>query len=312
MIPVADGTTRGSEEAAGRIQGLDSWPTAEILEALWNGQSRAVAASLSALPALQRAVDGAAERLAAGTGRLVYAGAGSAGMIAALDALELAGTFNWPEARTAVFVAGGFDLRRGFDGAAEDDAGGGRLAAREAGLGPADVVLGISASGSSAYTVALVEEARARGAMTIAVANRSESLLVRAADHAVVVVTGAEVISGSTRLAAGTAQKLVLNLFSTAVMVRLGFVFDNFMIEVRPENAKLRQRQAGMVASIAEVDVATAADALARHGGIKRAVLALAGLAGGEIDAALAAAGGNLRVALDSMRTRRDREHRAP
>ena len=305
MIPVSDDRATGPEEATGQFQGLDTWRTAEILEALWRSQSRAVAACQAALPALQRAVDGAVERLAASTGRLVYAGAGSSGMIAALDAHELGPTFNWPEARTAIFLAGGFDLRRGPDPTAEDDAAGGRDRVREAGLGAGDVVLGVSASGGSAYTVAVADEARARGAMTIAIAGRADSPLVRAADHAVVVPTGAEVIAGSTRLAAGTAQKVILNLFSTAIMIGLGAVFDNLMIEVRPANAKLRQRQAAIVASIAQVDAARAADALARHGDVKRAVLGLSGMTATEIEAALANAGGNLRAALG--RTRRAR-----
>lgn len=298
MIPIGDDKVRSTEEATRQFQGLDTWRTGEILEALWTSQSRAIAACLPALPALQRAVDGAVERLRAPAGRLVYAGAGSSGMIAALDVLDLGPTFNWPEDRTAVFVAGGLDLQRGPDPTAEDDATGGRARAREAALGPRDVVVGISASGGSAYTVAVVEEARARGAMTVAVASRADSPLVRAADHAVVVATGAEVIAGSTRLAAGTAQKLILNLFSTAVMVGLGFVFDNLMIDVRPANAKLRQRRTAIVASIAGVDPALAADALARHGDVKRAVLGLAGMPEGEIEAALASAGGNLRTAL--------------
>jgi len=299
MIPMSDDNAQSTEEAARRFQGLDTWRTVEILEALWSSQSRAMAACLPALPALQRAVDGAAERLTA-NGRLVYAGAGSSGMIAALDALDLGPTFNWPEQRMLVFLGGGLDVEggRGPDPTAEDDAAGGRVRAGDAGLGPGDVVLGISASGRSAYTVAVVEEARKRGAMTIAVASRADSPLVRAADHAVVVATGAEVIAGSTRLAAGTAQKLILNLFSTAVMVRLGFVFDNLMIDVRPANAKLRQRQAAIIASIAQVDTALAADALARHGDVKRAVLGLSGMPESEIEAALANAGGNLRTAL--------------
>jgi len=307
MIPVGDETPRGSDEPAPRIQGLDTWPTGDILEALWHSQSRAVAACLPALPALARAVEAAIERLRVGTGRLVYAGAGSSGMIAALDASDLGATFDWPEQRTVVFVAGGIALTRGPDPTAEDDAVGGRACASDAGLGPSDVVLGLSAGGTSAYTVALLDEARQRGAMTIAVAGRAGSPLVRAAEHAVVVATGAEVIAGSTRLAAGTAQKLVLNLFSTAVMVGLGAVFDNLMIDVRPANAKLRQRQTAIVASIAEVDPALAADALTRHGDVKRAVLGLAGMAPDEIDGALASTGGNLRVALARIDRGNDR-----
>jgi N-acetylmuramic acid 6-phosphate etherase len=309
MIPVGepggDDALPGSEDTTSRFRGLDTWRTGDILEALWGSQSRAVAACLPALPALARAVDGAVERLATATGRLVYTGAGSSGMLAALDALELGPTFNWPEERTLVFVAGGLDGRHAPDQTAEDDSAGGCARARGAGLGAADVVIGVSASGGSAYTVAVLEEARTRGAMTVAVTGRTDSPLVRAADHAVVMATGAEVITGSTRLAAGTAQKLILNLFSTAVMVRLGFVFDNLMIEVRPENAKLRQRRTTIVASIAGVDRAIAADALARHGDVKRAVLGLAGMSEAEIEAALASAGGNLRAALG--RTARSR-----
>jgi N-acetylmuramic acid 6-phosphate etherase len=301
MIPIGDDKAQDTEDAARRYRGLDSWRTAEILLALWSGQSRAVAACLAALPALQRAVDGAVERLdgrKTTPGRLVYVGAGSSGMVAALDALDLGATFDWPDERLAVFVAGGLDLQRGPDPTAEDDAAGGRARARAANFQPSDVVVGISASGGSAYTIAVVEEARRCGAMTVGIASRAESSLVRAVDHAVVVATGAEVIAGSTRLAAGTAQKLLLNLFSTAVMIGLGAVFDNLMIEVRPANAKLRQRRTAIVASIAQVDPVVAADALERHGDVKRAVLALAGFPAAEIDAALAGAGGNLRAAL--------------
>jgi N-acetylmuramic acid 6-phosphate etherase len=292
---------RSTEDAAPRFKGLDTWPTGEVLEALWSSQSRAMAACLSALPQLEPAVDAAIERLRGASGRLVYAGAGSSGMIAALDALDLAPTFSWPEDRTLIFLAGALDLERPPDPAAEDDGAAGRARARHAGLGPADVVLGVSASGGSAYTVAVVDDARRRGAMTIALCSRADSPLVRAAEHAVVVATGAEVLAGSTRLAAGTAQKVLLNLFSTAVMVGLGFVFDNLMIDVRAGNAKLRQRRAAIVASIAGVDRARAADALARHGDVKRAVLGLAGLSNGETEAALADAGGNLRRALQGI-----------
>jgi N-acetylmuramic acid 6-phosphate etherase len=318
MIPIDDDKAPagapgapGTEGADRRYRGLDTWPTSAVLEALWAGQSRAVSACLEALPALEHAVDGAVERLAGSTGRLVYVGAGSSGMIAALDALDLGATFNWPETRTLIFIAGGLDLGpgvgRGPDPVAEDDAAGGRARARDAGLGASDVVVGLSASGGSAYTVAVLDEARQRGAMTVAVTSRVDSALARAADHAVIVVTGPEVIAGSTRLGAGTAQKLILNLLSTTVMVGLGFVFDNLMIDLRPANAKLRRRQIAIVAAIAEVDATAAGDALAHHGDVKRAVLGLAGLSASEIEAALTGAGGNLRTALAQGHDRRAR-----
>jgi len=289
-----------TEHVAGRFKGLDTWNTGDVLEALWGGQSRALAACVAALPALERSVDRAVARLGAGDGKLVYAGAGSSGLIAALDAAELSPTFGWPASRLAVLAAGGLDFSRPCDQGAEDDAAAGRASA--AALGPDDVVIGISASGASPFTLAVIGEARNLGALTVALTSAADGALVRAAEDKLIVPTGAEVIAGSTRLGAGTAQKVMLNLFSTALMVGLGLVFDNLMLNVQADNAKLRQRRAGIVAAIAGVDAATAADALARHGDVKRAVLALAGLAGAEIDSALARSGGNLRAALHQVR----------
>jgi N-acetylmuramic acid 6-phosphate etherase len=218
-----------------------------------------------------------------------------------LDALELGPTFGWPTNRLSILLAGGLDLVRGIEGGAEDDEAAGRARVRDARLGSSDVVLGVSASGGSPFTVGLVDEARRLGALTVAVANLADSPLVRAAEHGVVVSTGAEVIAGSTRLGAGTSQKVALNLFSTATLVGLGLVFDNLMCNVRPENAKLRQRCTTIISRIAQVGEDVAADALARHGDIPRAVLGLAGLSTVEADAALSRAGGNLRVALSSI-----------
>jgi N-acetylmuramic acid 6-phosphate etherase len=287
-----------TEAASDRFQGLDQWKTTDILEALWAGQSRAVAACLPALPAVGRAVEDAAARLGS-TGRLIYVGAGSSGLIAALDALELASTFDWPEERLAIVLAGGLDFGKGLDSATEDDPEASRTRLRRLDCTAADVVIGVSASGSSRFTVAAVEEARQAGAVTISVACNPGSPLLTAAQHPLAVETGAEVINGSTRLGAGTAQKLILNLFSTALMVRLGAVFDNLMVNVRPENEKLRQRCVAMVARIAGCGPETAADAIGRTGSVKLAVLALAGVDGDHAGTVLRDAGGNLRKALD-------------
>lgn len=303
--------TRETEAAARRFQGLDTWGTAEVLETLWSGQARAVATCLPALPALGEAVDAAVERLATGEGRLIYTGAGSAGMLAALDALELAGTFGWPERRLSILLAGGLDLARGLDNGAEDDRDTGR--ARMAALvpGPADVVVGVSASGGSVFTVGGVEEAGRRGALTVGIASVTGSPLTAVSRHPVVVHTGAEVLAGSTRLGAGTAQKVLLNLFSTAVMTGLGLVFDNLMCQVRPENAKLRQRCVRIISHIARVEEPAAADALARHGDVPRAVLGLAGLSPAEVDRALVRAGGNLRAALAAASPERSSQEKS-
>ena len=233
-----------------------------------------------------------------GEGRIIYMGAGSGGMLAAVDALELAGTFGWPERRLAILLAGGLDLSRGLDNGAEDDVETGRARMAALGPGPSDVVVGVSASGGSVFTVGGVEEAGRQGALTVGIASVADSPLMAVARHAVVVHTGAEVLSGSTRLGAGTAQKVLLNLFSTSVMTGLGLVFDNLMCHVRPENVKLRQRCVRIISHIARVGEPAASEALERHGDVPRAVLGLAGLSPAEADRALVSAGGNLRAAL--------------
>ncbi|PWC35908.1 N-acetylmuramic acid 6-phosphate etherase [Azospirillum sp. TSO35-2] len=296
----------GTEDAAHRFRGLDVWPTGDLLTALWEGQTRALAACLPVLPALATATAAAADRLAGGRGRLVYAGAGSSGMVAALDALDLGPTFDWPAARLVLLIAGGLDLSRGLSGAAEDDEDAGRADLAAAGGGPDDVVIGVSASGNSAYTVGILRAARERGALTLGVASSAGSPLIAAAEHPILIATGPEVIAGSTRLGAGTAQKVVLNLFSTGVMTALGNVHDNLMINVRPENAKLRRRCAAMVARIAGVDETAAAAALERHGDVRRAVLGLAGADEPLIDRLLREEGGNLRRAMARAAGHRD------
>lgn len=289
----------GTEDAAHRYSRLDVWPAGELMTALWEGQTRALAACAPALPAVAAAVEAAADRLAGGRGRLVYAGAGSSAMVAALDGLDLGPTFDWPAERLVLLIAGGLDLSRGLTGAAEDDEGAGRAEAARVGVAADDVVVGLSASGASAYTVGVLRAAREAGALTMGIASSAGSPLLEAAEHPILTLTGPEVIAGSTRLGAGTAQKVVLNLFSTGVMTALGNVYDNLMVNVRPENAKLRRRCTAMVARIAGVDEASAGAALERHGDVRRAVLGLVGLDGPDIDRLLIESGGNLRRAME-------------
>lgn len=287
-----------TEDAAERFRGLDTWKTTEVLSALWSGQLQAVASCLSALGPLAEAVDAAAARLSDGEGRLVYVGAGSSGVIAVLDAVDLGTTFDWPDDRLRMVLPGGLDLSQGLADSAEDDGAAGLERMNHMAIGPHDVVVAVSASGRSAFTVGAIARARELGALTVGFTNMGGSPLAQAARHAVAVETGAEVIAGSTRLGAGTSQKVLFNLFSTALMTRLGAVFDNLMVNVRPANIKLRQRCAAMVARIAGVDAASAAEALQRHGTVKRAALALSGVADSDIDGRLAAAGGVLRRAM--------------
>lgn len=292
-----------TEDSIQRFRGLDAWPTEDVVRSLWGGQMQAVAACLHPIPALVAAVEAAADRLGRGQGRLVYVGAGSSGMIAALDAIDLADTFDWPDARTVILLAGGLDLSRGISAEIEDRAEESVARLVELGIGSQDVVVGVSASGGSVYTSEAVAEARRRGALTIGLVSTANSELARAAEYPIVVDTGAEVFAGSTRMGAGTAQKVILNILSTAVMTRLGAVYDNLMVNVRPNNAKLRRRCIAIVAHIADVDADRAAAAIARHGDVKRAVLALAGAEPGTIDERLAAVGGRLREALDTLRS---------
>ena len=289
----------GTEDAAHRYSRLDVWPAGELMTALWEGQTRALAACAPALPAVAAAVEAAADRLAGGRGRLVYAGAGSSAMVAALDGLDLGPTFDWPAERLVLLIAGGLDLSRGLTGAAEDDEGAGRAEADRVGVAADDVVVGLSASGASAYTVGVLRAAREAGALTMGIASSAGSPLLEAAEHPILTLTGPEVIAGSTRLGAGTAQKVVLNLLSTGVMTALGNVYDNLMVNVRPENAKLRRRCTAMIARIAGVDEASAGAALERHGDVRRAVLGLAGLDGPDIDRLLIESGGKLRRAME-------------
>ena len=241
--------------------GIDSWPDQRILRALLDGQERAIAAVEPALPDLARAADLAATTLRKG-GRLIYVGAGSSGLIAALDALELPATFGFPSDQVFAIVAGGAASFQHLDGAVEDDAERARADVAAAKIGAADVVLGISASGATIYTCAAQKEAQARGAATIGIACNERAPIHQGATIAVTLLSGGEVLAGSTRMGAGTAQKAALNMFSTLIAVKLGHVHDGMMVNVRPQNEKLRARAAAMVARVAGIDLAVAQEKL--------------------------------------------------
>jgi N-acetylmuramic acid 6-phosphate etherase len=283
-----------------RFRELDAWPPEFALLALWEAQLAAVAAVRPALPALAAAARAGAERLQRG-GRLVYAGAGTSGRIAAQDGAELPPTFGWPRESLVLLIAGGAAAFTGAIEAAEDDAPAARAAVAAHTVGENDVVLGVAASGTTPFTCACLEASAARGALTIAVAN-SHSRLLGLAAHPILVETGAEPVAGSTRLKAGTAQKVVLNLFSTLVMLRLGRVHDGLMVDLRASNEKLRARAVRMLGQLAGADRPAAEAALAgADGNVKRAVLLLRGLDATAASALLARTGGNLRAALAAI-----------
>lgn len=287
-----------TERAAPRYAGVEDWAVPDLVAGMVEGQAAAIGAVQAASPALARAIAAAADRLAGG-GRLVSLGAGTSGRIAVQDAVELRPTFDWPEARTLTLMAGGPDaLIRAREGA--EDAGTeaeDQIAAHA--IGPADVVIGVAASGHTPFTLAALQAARARGALTIAIYNAPGAPMRMAADHPILLDTGAEFIAGSTRMKAGTAQKAALNILSTGIMLRLGYVWRGRMVEMRPTNAKLRARAVAMVADLTGAPPEAAAEALAQGGSIKMAVVMLArGLDRAGAEAHLAAHGGILARAM--------------
>ena len=252
--------------------GLDLLTTPALVDLLIADQRSAVDAVLAQTQVIARAVDEIARRLRRG-GRLHYVGAGSSGRIATLDASEMPPTFGTRPDMVQAHIAGGTVALTSAVEGAEDDASAGDLAMLEC-VRPDDVVLGISASGTAAFVVAAITRAAAIGAYTIALTGDAQSALARAAELAIVPPTGAEVLAGSTRLKAGTAQKVALNAISTAVMVRLGKVYDNLMVDVVANNAKLHGRALRLVARLARVNEKRAEDLLAQAGGrVKVAVV---------------------------------------
>lgn len=282
-----------------RYRDLDAWAMPEVATAIWEGQLAAVAAVGPALPMIARAVDAAADRLSHGAGRLAYAGAGTSARIAVQDGTELAPTFDWPEERVAFLIAGGERaLLRAVEGA-EDDSADARRQVAEARLGPDDVLIGLAASGRTPFTLAALEAARAAGAYTIGVSNNPSASLLTTCDAPILVETGPEVVAGSTRMKAGTAQKVVLNTISTALMLRLGRVYRGLMVDMRPLNEKLRLRAVDMVARLASCPPDIAGEALQATGwSIKQAILVAGGASPDEAARRLESSNGNLRGAL--------------
>lgn len=276
---------------------LDAWSLRRSLAALVDGQENAIEAVRAALPDLERAAAGLEARLAKG-GRLAYAGAGTSGRLALQDAAELPPTFGFD--RTVVLLAGGAEAGRTAREGAEDDEASARAEVDAADLAEADALIGLAASGATPYTRAAVRRARERGAFTVGIANNPGAPLLVEAEVPVLLDTGPEVLTGSTRLAAGTAQKAALNALSTAVLVRLGGAYGNLMVAMRPTNAKLRRRALALVREATGAEAGPAAEALKACGGeVRPAIVALlAGVGPAEARRRLEAAGGRVREAL--------------
>ena len=288
-----------TEHISPRFVDLDSWSTSDMIGAMYDGQLFACAAVRPALPAINAAVEAAVLNLKRG-GRLVYVGAGTSGRIAVQDGAELGPTYDWPTDRTVFLMAGGLQAVLESVEGAEDDEAKGAEAIANAELNENDVVIAVAASGTTPFTIGALRSAGARGALCIAVANNRGAPLFEPAHHRILIETGTEVLAGSTRMQAGTAQKIVLNLFSTAVMVKLGRVYRGLMVSMRASNAKLIRRAEVIVSQIVGCAENHAAKFVERaDGDVKIAVLLGLGWEQTEAVEALLKHEGNLRAVID-------------
>jgi len=286
--------TESRDLATADIDRLDDAALARTLVVAHRG---AIDAALGAVDAIARAIERVAEALARG-GRIVLIGAGTSGRLAMLDAAELPPTFGIDPARVEARIAGGDAALRAAVEGAEDDGEAGARAVADVRAG--DVVIGLSASGAAPYVLAALRAARERGARAIAIVNAAGTPLEAEAELAIVLETGAEPIAGSTRMRAGTAQKIALNAISTGAMVRLGKTYGNRMVDLMATNAKLRARSERLVRELVPGETAPAALLSAAGGSVKLAVvMARRGVGRAEAEQLLQAAGGRLRAVID-------------
>jgi len=294
-------TEHSTERVNPRYSEIDSWDSADALDAMIDGQFTAVAAVRAARGAIEAAAKGMEARLRY-RGRIIYVGAGTSGRLAAQDGAELMPTFSWPRERLVLIMAGGdLAFTRSIEGA-EDQAEVGAAQIREHKADGHDVVIAVAASGTTPFTLAALREARQGGALAIAIANNQDAPLLGEADHAIFLDTGAEPIAGSTRLIAGTAQKITLNLLSSLLMILLARVYGGLMVDVQATNEKLMRRSEDIVIRLAGGTRAEARDALGRaRGSVKLAILLRRGCDIKRAAALLERGGGQLRKALALM-----------
>jgi N-acetylmuramic acid 6-phosphate etherase len=282
-----------------RSESVDTQSAIEIVRLMNSEDMKAVAAVGAEAESIARAIEWAADRLQHG-GRLIYVGAGTSGRLGVLDAAECPPTFNTPPGMVVGLIAGGLAaLTQAVEGAEDDpDRGAADLAALD--VSEADLVVGIATSGRTPYVLGAVREARRRGAVTVGLTCNRPSLLGEEVDMEIAPLVDAEIISGSTRLKAGTATKMILNMISTGAMVRIGKTLGNRMVDLQPTNEKLRIRSRRILRELAGLDDGRAAEILAKCGGhLKRAlVVALANVDPAEAQALLDANGGQLRAAI--------------
>lgn len=283
-------------------KGFDMRPALEALTILAEAQAVAAGAAQAAVPDIAEGARLAADCLDSG-GRLIYVAAGSSGLMALADALELPGTYGIAPDRIKILLAGGMAMLSEMRGGPEDDGAAGRADIAALDLGPTDCVIALSASGYTPYPMAAVDASRATGARTIGISNNEGAPLFETVDVAICLPTPPEVIAGSTRMGASTAQKIALNMLSTMMAMHLGHVHDGFMVNVVADNLKLQGRARRIVMSVTGATETAANAALEQSGGaVKPAVLIAAGADG--LDAAdclLREHNGHLRPALTAL-----------
>jgi N-acetylmuramic acid 6-phosphate etherase len=294
-----------TERPSPRYSAIDDWSPTDILDAMIEGQFAAVAAMHAARSALEAAGLAMEPRLRDG-GRLVYAGAGTSGRLAVQDGAELMPTFSWPEDRLLTLIAGGREaLVRSVEGAEDQSDEAIDLVRRHA-IGARDVVIAVAASGTTPFTLACLREAKRQEALTIGIANNRDTPLLQEADHPIWLDTGPEPIAGSTRLKAGTAQRIALNLLSSLVMIRLGRVYRGRMVDLKAVNNKLVRRSERILLELSGRSREEVRDALRRaDGSVKLALLLIEGCDIDEATKTLDRAGGQLRAARALIDTRR-------
>src|SRR3954463_443215 len=287
-----------TERPSPRYSEIDSWEPGDALDAMIEGQFAAVAAVRGARAAIEQAARAMEARLRY-RGRLIYAGAGTSGRLAVQDGAELMPTFSWPRERLILLMAGGeHALVRSIEGA-EDEVDNAIQLVREHNVDGKDAMIAVAASGTTPFTVACLREAKRLGALTVGIANNADTPLLRYSDHPIWLDTGAEPIAGSTRLTAGTSQKVTLNLLSSLLMILLGRVYGGLMVDVQATNEKLLRRSEDIVMRVAGNTREQARDALGRaRGSVKLAVLLSHGCDLKTATALLDRAGGQLRKAL--------------
>ncbi|WP_411819658.1 N-acetylmuramic acid 6-phosphate etherase [Hyphococcus formosus] len=291
-----------TEDVSQRFVNIDSWPAKDAVDAMIDGQLAAVASIQPLSSKLADAATAAAARLA-DRGRLIYVGAGTSGRVAAQDGVELFPTYGWPNERLVYVVAGGpTALVESAEGAEDDvDEGAGEI--EKLNVGENDVVIGVAASGRTPFTIAALEVARQKGALTIGIVNNPGAPLLETADFGLVAETGSEVVAGSTRMKAGTAQKAILNILSTTIMLQLGKVYKGLMVNMVISNKKLRHRGAEIVHKLSGVSMDKADAALTEaDNDIPTAVLIGFGLEKNDAAALLARHKGHLGASIEALK----------